>query len=368
MRPPELACRPDAELVCRRMELWWEKEILDRPAIQVIAPGPHRFPIPESFHRSLRDRWMDTQYQADRARAIIQNMYFAGEALPFYMPDLGPELLSAAYGCELEFGEETSWSIPCLRDLSQAPDLRFDPENVYIRKIVEITSACLEAGKGIYLTGMADIHAGADLAAALRDHQQLCLDLADSGEDVHKLLETIRPAFFEIYNLLEAVIRGTGQTLMISWLPLFSPGRYYIPSCDFSAMISPGTFAQFFLPELIDEIEWLDRSIYHLDGPRALCHLDTILAIPGLDAVQFVPGAGSMPAATWIPVCRRIQDAGKNIHMQIEPHEIDQFMEALSPEGVMLSITASSVEEADWLVQKTRGWKSKRRQHELCKS
>jgi hypothetical protein len=38
-------------------------------------------------------------------------------------------------------------------------------------------------------------------------------------------------------------------------------------------------FERFFLPEIEEEIAWLDRSIYHLDGTQAPHHLDAILSL-----------------------------------------------------------------------------------------
>ena len=112
---------------------------------------------------------------------------------------------------------------------------------------------------------------------------------------------------------------AAGQTVTCAWLPMYcSDGRYYIPSCDFSIMVSTEMFREFFLPELLAEIAWLDRTVYHLDGPGALRHLDTLLDIGQLDAIQFVYGDGAKPASRWMHVFKRIQAGGKNLHITIE--------------------------------------------------
>jgi hypothetical protein len=169
-------------------------------------------------------------------------------------------------------------------------------------------------------------------------------------------MRRLEPTFFEFYDLQHRILLEVGQTLTTSWLPLFSEGRYYIPSADFSCMISPEMFKEFFLKEIIDEINWLDRSIYHLDGPGAVRHLDTLLQIEKLDAVQYVCGAGQDPTA-WMHVFKRIQDAGKNLHVSLDPGHVDVFMQNLHPEGVMLCTHASSVEAADALIDKVSRWR-----------
>jgi hypothetical protein len=357
----ELEYKPDAGEACARMEAWWEGAILDRPAIQVCAPRPGGRPLPAKHHASLRERWMDVDYVVECADTGAANTYWGGEVLPAFCPNLGPEILTGCYGAELVFGESTSWSVPILKDWADLPKLRIQPENEYLRTVLEMTRRALEVGRGRFIVGLTDLHPGADLAASLRDPQQLCLDLITEPERVHALMEHLRPAFSEFYELQRRLLLEAGQTITTSWLPLFTEGRYYIPSCDFSCMVSTAMFREFFLPEILEEIDWLDRSIYHLDGPNALPHLDTILEIERLDAIQWVWGEGHGPASEWMPVFQRIQAAGKNIHVGVAPAEIDRFMEALRPEGVMLSTWARSVEDAEALIAKVARWTARGR-------
>lgn len=353
----ELQYKPDAADALRRMDAWWHREILDRPAIQVTAPKPDPRPYPSRRHDSLRDRWMDVEYAVECGDVRCANTYWAGEILPAFWPNLGPEIMTAALGAELEFSEDTSWSVPCLHDWSTVSQLRIDPDNPYVRCILDMTRLALEVGKGKFVTGHTDLHPGADLAASLRDPQQLCIDILQEPEHVHQLMEVLRPTFREFFDLQHRLMLAAGQTVTTSWLPLFTDGRYYIPSNDFSCMVSTSQFREFFLQEIVEEVEWLDRSIYHLDGPGALRHLDTLLEIPKLGAIQWVWGAGREPASRWMEVYRRVQAAGKNLHISAEPWEIDVFMEALRPEGVMLCTWARSVEEADALVEKVSRWR-----------
>ncbi|MGD0090756.1 MAG: trimethylamine corrinoid protein 2 [Planctomycetota bacterium] len=355
----DLEYKPDAEKACQRMAAWWEKEILDRPTIQVCAPQPSPRPGPKKHHASLRDRWMDVDYVLDCAQTNIANTYWGGEQLPAFHPNLGPDVMAAAYGCALVFGENTSWSEPCLTDWADIPKVKLNPDDIYLRTILEMTRRALQAGRGKFLVGITDLHPGGDLAAALRDPQQLCLDLAAEPDRVHELLKQLRPAFFEYYEQQYKIMQERGQKLTTSWLPLFCEGRYYIPSNDFSCMISPRMFRDFFLDELIAECEWLEHSCYHLDGPDAIRHLDALLEIDALDAIQYVIGAGREPATRWLHVFKRIQDGGKNIQAHVAPSDIDGFMEALRPEGVMLTTWAASVEEAEALIAKVAKWPRK---------
>jgi hypothetical protein len=115
-------------------------------------------------------------------------------------------------------------------------------------------------------------------------------------------------------------------------------------------------FKNFFVPEIIEEIEWLDRSIYHLDGPDALKHLDTLLDIPKLGGIQWVYGAGQGRATDWLDVYKRIQAADKVIQLDVSPEEIDVITANLKPEGVMMFVHAKDKSEADAVMAKISKW------------
>lgn len=132
---------------------------------------------------------------------------------------------------------------------------------------------------------------------------------------------------------------------------IWHPQRWYPVSCDFSCMISKDMYEELIVDEIEKETEYLDGSIYHLDGPGALKHLDRILKMPSLGGVQWVYGAGQPTASHWIPVIKKIQTAGKCVHIEVEPQELEIMLKEVEPEGVMYHITAKSEYEAKELMK-----------------
>ena len=332
--------KPDYEKSRQRIDAFWEREIIDRPLVMFGLPKPldEQVPYPPSHHASPRDRWLDTGYQVELALATFRNHEYLGDTLPIAYPNLGPEVFSAFYGCPMHFGDYgTSWSDPILSEWSQADRLRLDWDSPWMKKLHEMTDALLEAGRGRFITGMTDWHAGGDGIAAFRDPQQLALDMVEHLDEVRALLARLEADYFKVYDVFYEKLRAAGQPIT-SWLPLICDGKYYIPSNDFSIMISKRLFDDVFLPGIINECRFLDRSIYHLDGPGALRHLDSLLAIPELDAVQWVFGAGNEGFHRWVGVYRKVQAAGKGIDVICRFEEVDQVMEALDPCGLFLSV------------------------------
>lgn len=334
-----LAYKPDIDTVLDRYAAWWDCAVIDRPLVSLTYPRPsdQQVPWPPATHASLRERWMDTDYAVAHALAQVHNTIHAGDALPVVWPNLGPEVFSAFYGCPLVFGETTSWSEPILEDWSPASvaQLQLDRENVYFRKILELTDALLEVATGKFIVGYTDLHGGGDAIAAFRDPQRLCIDMIERPEAVKALNARITDDFLQVYDLYHQRLSAAGMP-STTWLPATCAGKYHVPSNDFSCMISDAMFEDVFLPGIVRECRHMDRCIYHLDGPDALRYLDRLLEIPEIHAFQWVPGAGRDHWADWVLVYQRIQAAGKAFCLYPPVDELPQVFEVLRPEGAWL--------------------------------
>ena len=339
--PAMFEFKPDYERTQARMTAFWERELIDRPLVQftLYKPPAAWVPVPVSRHATPAERWTDAQYQAEFALADLSNREFLGDSLPIAWPNLGPEIFSVFYGCRVEFGDYgTSWTAPILDDWAEAHNLRLDWDGPWFAKLHEMTDALLDAGRGKFIVGMTDWHPGGDAVAAFREPQRLAVDMLEHVDEIKRLLVRIADDYYRAYDIFYAKLRAAGQPCT-SWTSLIDDGKFYIPSNDFSIMISTHMFEDVFLPGLVDECRFLDRSIYHLDGPGALRHLDAILAIPELDALQFVPGAGNEGFHRWVEVYRRAQAAGKAIQVFCTPADLPLIMQTLDPRGLFLSMS-----------------------------
>jgi hypothetical protein len=333
----ELSLKPDFDRAVERLEAWWHCEVLDRACVQmhVARPGEHR-PYPAKKHATLRERWMDVEYHVESCLRSYERTYYVGEAFPTYFANLGPDICATLLGGELEFMPGTSWAEPFVDDWN---DVDFTPqfERVYWDTIRKMTDLALEVGEGKFITGLTDLHMNGDLLSAVRGREQLCLDLHDRPDELREVIRkagAMYPVVFDdLWNRIKA--KGLGCT---TWLSVYHHDRYYATSMDFAGLISPEMFQDFFLPIIVDEIEFLERSLFHLDGPTALPHLDTLLSIPKLNGIQWVFGAGNGPCTRWIEVYRRIQNAGKCAQVIVENvEEIFTILDELPPNGLLFT-------------------------------
>ncbi len=129
----------------------------------------------------------------------------------------------------------------------------------------------------------------------MRDPQGLAMDLIDHPEEVKEMLAKSQKEYFKAYDHFYQMVKCSGGVdYTVSWMgSLGSKGRFYIPSNDFSCMISTPMFEEFFLSGIQEECRFYSKCIYHLDGPGSLRNLDALLSIPEIDAVQWVPEPGT---------------------------------------------------------------------------
>jgi hypothetical protein len=323
----------------------WNLENHDRPLLALYAPKDKQSRSNLKHPEKIEDRWLDTEYVIKLNKLLVENTYFGGDALPIYNPNLGPDILGAIMGCELGYGEGTSWANHFVEDFANFPDLKFDAENKYYKKIMELTKAALDDSKGDYFVGITDLHAGLDGLVSLRGPENMCFDLIECPNEIKKFTWQVFDIFKKVYNASNNLI-SKYQHGTVNWMGVWHPEKWYVTSCDFSCLISNNDFKEFILPELLEEIKFLDASIYHLDGPDALRHLDTLLEIPELKGIQWVPGAGQKPMREWVDVIKKIQNAGKIAQLFIETDDIKPLFEAIRPEGMILSCSCKNEQEA----------------------
>jgi hypothetical protein len=352
--------KPDFEKSRLRYDAFWHRAIFDRPPVDIQFTKPEARPIPVKDYKNWDEKWLDVDFRAEQIAATLEATRFMGDALPIAWPNLGPEIYSAWCGCEYHFTEGSGWSQPLVHDWDgDIAKARLDMGHPLFKLCERFTDNLLELGKGKFLTGLTDFHSGGDHVAALRDPQQLAIDMVESLEHVKTELVRSQMEYFMAYNhFYDKII--SGGSFACSWMgSLFGEGKFYIPSNDFSCMISKRMFDEVFLEGIAAECKFLDQSIYHLDGPGALRHLESILQINDLDAVQWVCGAGNEGYRRWVDVYRRIQQAGKALTLIITLEELPMVFETLQPQGVyFMNIEGIGDEDtASEVIKRIEKWK-----------
>jgi len=330
-------CKPDYEQAQKRINQFWEYAETDRPVVSLSLPKTNPKHFTQKQHTTHKDYWMDVEYRTEEVAHWMESTVYYAEALPVVMPNMGPEIVSAWAGCPYYFGETTTWTDPCVFDWEK-DDAVIDMKHPLFTKLEDFTRLLLERGKNNFIVGLTDLHPGGDHLAALRDPQQLAMDLLECPEIVKAKLAKSYDEYFPVYDHFVKMLKQGGMPIA-SWIPLPAETSMYIPSNDFSCMISNSMFEEFFLDGLVQECKHYDKSVYHLDGPDALRHLDTLLDIKELNAIQWVPGAGQDQVLPWLDVFKKTLAAGKSV--MAYPHSMKELrflMDNLPARGLYLNI------------------------------
>lgn len=349
--------KPDYERCMDRLEAWLHQEVIDRVPVRFAAHNAdfeHEH-TSEKTWPDLKTRWFDAEHQVDSGLAAFRKQKFIGETFPVFWPNLGPDVYASFYGCELIYGEVTSWSVPILKDATEGAKVRLDLGNEYARKIDELTDIALEKVGNEAWVGYTDLHPGMDTVAAWLDPQKLCTELVENAEGVLQLIELATRDFQAIYDRYHEKLSAHGQP-SANWLYFPTRGKLHIPSCDFGAMISPKMYERFAFPILQKEVAPMTENIFHLDGKGVARHLDYVLSVPQVQAIQWVQGMGAdKPIMQWEKLMKRMLDAGKSVLVDLEVSELDDFMAAFRPEGIMFSIAAEESIQED-VLQRVAKW------------
>ncbi len=187
------------------------------------------------------------------------------------------------------------------------------------------------------------------------------LDLVTEPDVIARAMAQMTRLWKEIVDEVSAVILPGGQG-STNWTYGWSESRFVcVGQNDFSCLISPQMFDRFLWEDNRACCDYVDRSIYHLDGPTALQHVPRLLELESLDCIQWIQGAGKPHPSEWTGLLRRIQDGGKSVQVMYGSvhlaqgvdfrKEIDALCGALDPSRLFIAADVDSVELAEFIVR-----------------
>lgn len=318
----------------------WLTASAEQPSFELKLPVP---PV------DISERWLDLEYKHQCQLYQIANTYFGGDSFPIWGAYYGPGSLALILGSQPAFHEDTVWYEPCINEpLESDMSLQFSYE-WYHRHTALIEKAISERDKYGYTVGLPDLIENLDILASLRGTQNVLIDLIEHPDFCKKIINHINKVFFQVFDQLYRISKDEKDGNAWCAFSIWGPGKTAKVQCDFSAMISSSMFIEFVLPSLSEQCDWLDYSLYHLDGQDAFCHLPALCKIKSLDAIEFTPRTGTPDGGDsyWFPVYRKIKEAGKRVQaVSVKPDEVMSLIEAVGSEGLFIICNAKSEKEA----------------------
>jgi len=346
--------KDDWETVRSHYEDWWRRQ---GPVLVINGPSPLETPRVNASRppdpRDPRQRHTDPEWFASNQRYLLSRSRLLADTLPIAHTDYGCVQLAACFGAEPSFDDHTVWYKDCIKDPDDCPQFALTKKESWWVAYRSVMDSVYEMSNGEYLVGMPAFGSNLDVLAELRGAQDLLYDIVDRPDWVKGKLDEINRAFFVAFDDYYQRIQLADGSSAYAYFHIWGPGKVSQVQCDFAAMISPDMFREFVVPPLKRQCEWLDHSLFHLDGPSCICHLEHLLAIPDLDAVQWTPGAGQPGPGDkkWHGLYERILCAGKSVQiLGASVGEAKDILKTFGAKGIYLSVGVSSDAEANDII------------------
>lgn len=353
-----LLYKPDWDLAKQHYLAWWEGEAFERCALGVTAPRAAPFPVPKpNPPRDPIQRWTDLDYIAALNEYRHATTYYGGESFPIWDGGYsGATSIGVFLGCPISLDMRTGWIDPILSDDDwDVTSLHMDAANRWWRLTLSIAERCLEEAPGKSVPSVGAFGGCGDTLSMLRGTMRLLYDVALVPDRVREAELYLMDMWIDVYEALYSPLKDVaeGSTCFFN---LWSPGRFYCTHNDFSYMISEEMFCSQFVPALERQTQFLDHNVYHVDGISAFRHVPALLELPRIQAFQILPGAGKPSPLCYLDTLRLVQAKGRNLHITIEPDEVETALDLLSARGLFISTHCDTEEQARALLVSAQQW------------
>jgi len=354
-----LLYKPDWEETKDRYLQWWRHGYFGRCALAVRAPKADPPDVPEPPKpATIRQQWYDLELIDRWQQYHMARTFFGGEALPVWNAGYpGNTSIPVFLGNRHELDWVTGWTAgePVLARGFDYRALAIDTDHPEYRFALETLRWGAERARGKSLVSIGAFGGCGDTLSALRGNMELLYDCMDRPEWVREAELYLMDMWCGHYETLYALIREVDEG-STCWFDLWSPGKFYASQNDFSYMIGPETFEELFIPALRRQLDYLDHSVYHVDGICAFAHVPALCRLERLQALQILPGAGKPSPLHYPDVLRTVQAAGKNLHITIPADEVKTALEQLSARGLFISTWCETEDEAHRLLDNAERW------------
>jgi len=313
-----------------RFKAWWNREKTGTPLMKVIAEGKPAEHLEETEEPlSPREFYLDVSNIVTGYRNFCKTHYFLGDVYPSLRLDLGAGSMALYMGGEPEFAWDTIWFKEFVHNWETA-ELTISAENPWFKKHLEMKQYAKDLARGDFLINIPDIGENLDILAAMRGPQNLCYDLMDVPELLKKQIAIIDAAYPAFYNPMYEIAKDEEGGVSYTAFEIWGLGKTAKIGCDFAALISPEQFKEFVVPSVRKQCQFLDNSLFHLDGPAAIKHMDYLMEVEEIDVFQWTPGAGNDDGGSeqWFPLYDKARAVEKQLWVWLYEGELRNWIDS----------------------------------------
>ena len=331
-----------------RFEALWQRERIGRPTVSIlffekslslqdntINLGSPTSLVHDEQSESFERYFTDPEFMYTTIKSQLERICCVGDAFLSVNPYLGSNSHSAfTTKSKYQFADETIWFFPVIDDIEK-DEITFDDSSELLKVMRSKLDYLINIPGRRFVVSNTDNCSSLDALASLRGSQDLLVDMLTEEDHIKRHIGSLQSILWKTESeFLPRLVSANDGGTSTDWMQLWCPGKHHQLQCDISVMISPELFEKYALPELEQNAEWFDHTVYHLDGQEQIRHLDMLLSIKGLDLIQWTPVAAQPDTSTFIEVLKRIQKAGKGLVLMPKSNEMPKLLDELDPAGV----------------------------------
>jgi hypothetical protein len=341
-----------------RYNAWRQRRPVARPMLGLIWE-PDIPPLPE-FSESLGGECEITpeNIRPELFLSYVERWHqraweLPGDVIQRFTPAFGIPWSEAIAGCPVAAHPGSLWAGPCLEDYADRPAIGFDPDNPWLKKLIEFTRAMVEHSAGRYPVAMPQMRGPLDMLAAMRTPEQMCLDLADQPDEVSRLLGELAELWIHIgQTVLETIpsFYGGHSGRMGFWVP----GPAITMQNDVSTLLSPAAYRGLVLPWDRKIVEEFPYTEFHTHGSENH-QIGNILELEHLTAIELTleHTIGGPPLEEMLSASRRILDKKPLLLAALDIESAERCLQELPSAGlcILLAVSGSEIplEFCEWL-------------------
>ncbi|OHB56760.1 MAG: hypothetical protein A2Y12_20500 [Planctomycetes bacterium GWF2_42_9] len=295
---------------------FWEGN-LKRPLIQAYLSGRNAQESPAFENQSelllFFDKNVSPEVFVDVWERKLSNITFMGDSFPYIRPLIGSSAMAVYVDANYIIDKDTVWfEPPVITDLRNI-EIRYNPENIWFKKTIDIYSAAIKRWQGAVQPIITNLGGVFDILAMIVPANDIVLAMYDQPDQIKRLTWQIHKVWWQYYDVISQIIRPSSIGFMDFWLPIPCQKPSFLLQCDFCCLLNEKLFDEFVKPEIEESCNRLGGAMFHLDGPGAIRHLDSLLSIDNLKVIQWVPGDGEKDVTEWPELYQKVRNAGKQL-------------------------------------------------------
>lgn len=196
--------------------------------------------------------------------------------------------MEAIVGCQIHAGaDEAMWPKPALGPGYEGIErIVPDDDNPWLRKLLQLTAALVEANDGSYLVTHTLQRGPVDILSALLGDVRMGEDFYLAPDKIQEALQRAAQAFIQVARAQHAVIPPFAEGRACWCYGLWAPGTVVRFQSDSASQLSPAMYQEQILPHDRAIMQAFDYSIIDLHSAGTLHLCQVLLEVEELDAIS----------------------------------------------------------------------------------